>query len=133
MWTQFWDMHSGGSTKQDKFDKIYIEASEEEAKVIFENRFGHDPTDVACSCCGENYSISEYETLLRATAYERKADYENPDKPAKKWRSEEFEEMITLEDYLKSDHVLVVPKEDILDSERAMKRTQRGRWVYVED
>lgn len=37
MWTEFWDMHSGGGQKE-KWAKIYIEAPEEEARVIFYNR-----------------------------------------------------------------------------------------------
>lgn len=131
MWTQFWDMHSGGGTKEGKFEKIYIEAPEDEAKIIFYNRFGHDPEDIGCSCCGENYSISEYETLARATAYERKANYENPDEPAKKWNSESLETMIALEDYIKSEWVLLVKAEDIKDSERVGERRRSG-WVWVD-
>ncbi|KKN26710.1 hypothetical protein LCGC14_0871900 [marine sediment metagenome] len=43
MWIQFWDMHSGGELKE-KWHYIYIEAdSEQQAKVIFYNRFGHNP------------------------------------------------------------------------------------------
>ena len=45
MWTHFWDMHSGGGQKE-KFGHCYIEAPENEAKVIFYNRFGHNPERV---------------------------------------------------------------------------------------
>jgi len=51
------DMHSGGDLKE-KWQYIYIEAPEEEAKVIFYNRFGHNPNRVTCTCCGKDYSIS---------------------------------------------------------------------------
>ena len=70
MWTEFWDMHSGGTTKEN-FEKCYIEAPEDEAIDIFISIFGHHPESVACECCGENYSISESETLAEATAYHR--------------------------------------------------------------
>ena len=57
-WTQFWDMHSGGSLKE-QWQYIYIEAPEDEARVIFYNRFDHSPDRVTCTCCGEDYSVSE--------------------------------------------------------------------------
>ena len=71
MWTKFWDMHSGGGQKLD-WAKIYIQAPEEEAVVIFSNRFGRDPENVTCNCCGEDYSVSESKTLGEATEYHRK-------------------------------------------------------------
>ena len=80
MWTQFMDMHSGGGSKEDH-EFIYIEAPESEAKVVFYNRFGHNPERVTCTCCGEDYSISESKTLEDATGYERGCDnvYFRPD------------------------------------------------------
>jgi len=75
MWTRFMDMHSGGGQKE-KFAYIYIEAPRQEAEVIFQNRFGHNPNRVTCTCCGEDYSISEHETLEEATGYDRGCDYE---------------------------------------------------------
>lgn len=70
-WTQFMDMHSGGGTKEEPYQHIYIEAPEDEAKTIFYNRFGHSPDRVTCTCCGSDYSVSESPTLRQATAYER--------------------------------------------------------------
>jgi hypothetical protein len=63
-------MHSGGDQKLD-WGHIYIEAPEEEAMVIFYNRFGRNPHRVTCTCCGEDYSVTEYPTLEIATAFER--------------------------------------------------------------
>ena len=60
MWTRFMDLHSGGF-KKEKHAYIYIEAGEAEACRVFFDKFGHDPTDVACECCGQNYSISSGE------------------------------------------------------------------------
>ena len=73
-WTHFWDMHSGGGSKE-KWGHIFIEASKEEAKVIFYNRFGHNPERVSCTCCGQDYSISEESSLEQATAYQRGCTY----------------------------------------------------------
>jgi hypothetical protein len=70
MWTKFMDMHSGGDQKEDQ-QYIYIEAPESEAKVIFYNRFGHNPERVTCTCCGNDYSISEEEDLHQLTGYDR--------------------------------------------------------------
>lgn len=75
MWTRFMDMHSGGGTKEKPHEFIYIEALEEEAKVIFYNRFGHNPERVTCTCCGEDYSISSEKTLRELTAYDRNCEY----------------------------------------------------------
>ena len=75
VWTRFMDMHSGGGAKEAPYEYIYIEAPESEAKTIFYNRFGHNPERVSCACCGEDYSISEEESLEQATAFERGCDY----------------------------------------------------------
>ena len=69
-WTTFWGMHSGGGLKE-PYHYIFIEAPEEEAKIIFYNRFGHSPDRVSCTCCGADYSISESKTLAEATAGHR--------------------------------------------------------------
>lgn len=64
-WTRFYDMASGGDHKE-PFDVIYIEAPEAEAERIFSERFGHDPGNITCDCCGSDYSVSEYESLEEA-------------------------------------------------------------------
>lgn len=74
MWTRFMDMHSGGSVKE-KQSCIYIEAPEEEAKVIFYNRLKHNPERITCTCCGPDYSIDEAPTLEQASGYDRGCDY----------------------------------------------------------
>lgn len=110
MFTKFMDMHSGGGLKE-KYAYIYIEASSNEAEVIFYNRFGHSPNRVTCTCCGEDYSVSESKTLCEATAYERgcswtKKTYKNDGVPLKQYLSQN------------KKTVLVIYKKDILDSER---------------
>jgi hypothetical protein len=76
MWTQFFDLASGGYEKE-KWTYIYIEAPEVQAITIFKRKFGHSPLDAACDCCGENYGITEHETLLDASRFNRqnKWDY----------------------------------------------------------
>lgn len=62
-WTRFYDMCSGGGIKESPYEYIYIEAPEEQAKIIFYNKFGHNPERVSCTCCGSDYSISKYSSL----------------------------------------------------------------------
>lgn len=69
-WTHFWDMYSGGRAKE-KWEHIFIEAPTAEARVIFYNRFGHNPDRVTCTCCGGDYSVSEAPSLEEGTAYHR--------------------------------------------------------------
>lgn len=70
VWTRFRDMHSGGRAKE-PYEYIYIEAPKDKAVEIFEATFGHHPFWIECECCGENYVVDEYESLERASAYER--------------------------------------------------------------
>jgi hypothetical protein len=63
-------MHSGGGRKT-AFEYIYIEGRREEAIATFITEFRQDPSDVACDCCGENFSVSEHETLEEASEFER--------------------------------------------------------------
>ena len=73
-WTRFNDMYSGGSRKEE-FEIIYIQAPEEEAEIIFYNRFGHSPKRITCTCCGPDYSYANYSdekiTLKDITLYDR--------------------------------------------------------------
>ena len=92
-WTRFMDMHSGGGTKTD-YEYIYIEANEDCAVEIFEKMFEESPYEVACDCCGPNFSISSGETLEGLTEYDR------------------LYGKVSLEDYVKQDEVLIVYRED---------------------
>ena len=73
-WTHFHDMHSGGGQKLE-WGHIFIEAPEDEAVRVFYNRFGRSPHRVTCTCCGEDYSLSEHPSLEQATAFQRGCDY----------------------------------------------------------
>lgn len=60
-YTHFFDMNSGGSSKED-WESIVVNLPREQAIDWFEDYFGHHPYDVACECCGENYSIEEVDS-----------------------------------------------------------------------
>jgi len=119
-WTQFWDMHSGGGTKEEPYEKIYIEAPEAEAKVIFYNKFGHNPERFSCTCCGDDYSISESVSLEQASAYHRNCRYDEKAKGYVEEPNNKYGEkkLITIPEYSKQKDVLVVYAKDIKDSER---------------
>jgi hypothetical protein len=112
MFVLFWDMHSGGGCKESPYEKIYIEAeSEDEAKTIFYNRFGHSPDRVTCTCCGEDYSVDGHDTLEEAADYHRNNRY-------------------SMEEYLAREDVLLIRAEDILPDERVGKVPRQGYcWI----
>lgn len=57
-WTKFFDLASGGSQKT-KYSAIFIELPEYEAIEYFENKFGINPNNTTCECCGVDFSIYE--------------------------------------------------------------------------
>lgn len=147
MWTQFMDMHSGGGIKEKLYQYIYIEAPEAEAKIIFYNRFGHNPDRIACTCCGPDYSITgDSATLAEATAFNRNCEW---DENSQKYVDEQSQHnleirkqtntpdkdkwgiYIPLLQYLKSKDVLVIRKKDIKKSERVGKLPPQG-YVWVD-
>lgn len=118
-WTRFMDMHSGGGAKED-WEIILIEAPADEAEIIFYNRFGHSPSRVSCTCCGDDYSISESETLAQATAYDRNCAYEGDGYYVEKPRSSKYTtyELIPLDQYITQKNVLLIRASDIKPEER---------------
>ncbi len=133
MWTQFMDMHSGGGAKE-RWQYIYIEAPKEEANLIFFNRFGHSPERVTCTCCGDDYSVTESKDLVQATGYERGCDYneeakEYEDKPDSGiWKPNGF---CTLDDYKKRDDIHFIYAADVSDKERSGDIPNQG-YVWVD-
>lgn len=60
MFYRFFDVHSGGVAKLDR--TVYIEASSyDEAAARFKARFGRDPYNVTCDCCGPDFSVMDVE------------------------------------------------------------------------
>lgn len=118
-WTQFEDMHSGGDTKEEPFQYIYIESPLDEAVRIFYNRFGHNPYRVTCSCCGADYSTRESETLEQATAHNRGCARSNVFRQwGQRTDNKPWRPCMTLDDYRLKTDVLVIPAAEIMDSER---------------
>jgi hypothetical protein len=74
--TRFMDMHSGGRLKT-PFTHIYVDAPLDEALAIFKDTFQRDPNNVTCKCCGEDFVYEEYNSLEDATAYDRKAEWDD--------------------------------------------------------
>jgi len=111
MWTLFWDKHSGGYSKE-AWDKIYVEAPTEELAVqIFTERFS-GPHDVACACCGSNYSVSSEETLEQASACHRGCRYDEEQKKYVEEPDTRYSPLnrphLTLDEYVEKENVLVV-------------------------
>jgi hypothetical protein len=156
MWTSFHDMHSGGDLKED-FQFVWIEAPVEEAKIVFYNRFGHSPDRVSCTCCGEDYSVDESETLEQATGYERNLIFANPadsnrggrylepgEEMPKGWKGSSYSfqqgEPTTLSDFLANgtadspfgtERFLVIRAEQIKYSEYTGELPEQG-YVWVD-
>ena len=129
MWTLFWDMHSGGGLKE-KWDKIYIEASEEEAKIIFYNKFGHNPERISCTCCGEDYSISEAKTLGQISGWHRGCAYKKDKYIEKRSEDSIHKRYFTIKEYEQLENVLIIRKKDIKPEERKGNIPKQG-YVWV--
>ena len=153
MWTHFKDMHSGGGQKE-KYADIYIEAPEEEAKLIFFNRFGHNPERVTCTCCGDDYAIDEDKDLQSATGFERGCRFAYIETKTGKEVSQDiawkrgvgvlpeytevyleehgrWNDYVTLKEYLKRKNVFAIYTKDIKDSDRQGEIPEQG-YVWVE-
>jgi len=135
-WTHFFDMHSGGGQKEE-WEHIYIQAPEDEAVIIFQNLFGHNPWRVSCSCCGSDYILTESNDLAQLTAYYRECRFsrltgeyiEEPNvyeySPAVKVNYR------TLGQYLNDPDAVFIPHEDIYPEDREGELRRQG-YVWVE-
>jgi len=131
-WTHFFDMHSGGRAKEEPYEHIYIQAPIEEAKLIFYNRFGHNPERVTCTCCGEDYSISESDLLEQVTGYERGCKF---DVKTNSYKEEPdlrygYKKFFTIEQYQNLPNVLIIFDSDIKDDERIGEVPEEG-YVWI--
>jgi hypothetical protein len=119
-WTQFWDMHSGGRLKT-PYHYIFIEAPMDEATAVFYSRFGQHPYDVACGCCGCNFSVSEDETLTQATGFHRglgvddQGNYLEEGGERRDW----YAQPLSLEQFVASGEALIIRADEITDDERS--------------
>jgi len=113
-WVEFHDMCSGGRAKE-VYSHIYIEADDEaDACRVFYHHFGHSASRVTCTCCGEDYSVTEYESLHDATAFDRNCKW---DQVAGEYVDEQdptsTRRYIPLDTYLALPNVLVLRDADI--------------------
>lgn len=119
MIVKYYDMNSGGTEKTD-FKTIFIEANNEtEAAGIFEENFDRNPSNVSCTCCGMDYSVSHYSSLEAATAVDRlcemSEDWESfEEKPSTDKDAEhysKFKRYMILNDFLaQSNDVKIISK-----------------------
>lgn len=130
MWTQFWDMRSGGGLKEDPYHFIYIEAPQEEAELVFYNRFGHNPSRVSCTCCGEDYSVNEDESLEQLTGYHRNCYCDDDGMYQEKVGDISSNRYpvyyIPLEEYIQQKNVLIIRANEIKDSQRVGELPTQG-------
>lgn len=132
VWTLFWDMHSGGNTKEPPYDKIYIEAPKSEAITIFYNRFGHNPERVSCTCCGDDYAISTHKTLSEATKYHRVQENRiNISRKTGIYPARDGIKGISLKAYEAKKDVLFIRRKDIKKGERVGQVPRQG-YVWVD-
>ncbi len=127
-WTIFFDMHSGGGTKEPPYELILIEAPIDDAVSVFYSRFGHSPYRVTCTCCGEDYSVDEYETLEKATAYHRNCAWVNGGWVERGAYGGGLYK--TLAKFINQEDVLVIPSDEIRDYERKADVPQQG-YIWV--
>jgi hypothetical protein len=142
-WTHFFDMSSGGREKE-VWKHIYVELPEPEARRWFFNRFGHSADRVTCTCCGEDYSVTESEDLLQATGYERGLRFATSKKDPDRYLEpgEEVPEGYdlhrdsralgqTMEIFRTRDDVLIVSRSEVDPSELEGDVPQQG-YVWVD-
>lgn len=127
----FMDMHSGGGLKE-RYSHIYIEAmGEDAASLIFYNRFGHNPNRVTCTCCGEDYAITEYDNLLLATAYDRGCRYDKNSQSYVEAPDTEYKQYMTLSEYLNREDILFISDADVKLEERYGELPKQG-YIWVD-
>jgi len=130
-WTQFWDMSSGGGQKL-SFKHCFIEAPEDEAKIVFQNRWGRNPDRVTCTCCGPDYAVHEYGSLEQATAYHRRCAFdgtldvwiEEPERPNAEPGS--WGAYSTLDAFVARENIEVIRASDITEGDRLGALREEG-------
>ncbi len=57
-------------------DTIFMEVKTQSPEEAFKEFFGFSPGGISCECCGQDYSIIEYENLEEATEFDRRRNLE---------------------------------------------------------
>lgn len=133
MWVYFSDNHSDGKKKLAQ-THIFIEASLEQAKVVFYGRTGVNPDRQSCYCCDQDYDAEEFETLEKATAWSRGCVYNK--------ETGEFEDRFawngvggyeTIEEFVLRDDVLIVRSDEIDPDEALIELPEEDDDLDFED
>lgn len=111
MWTQFYDMSSGGGQKLE-WKKIFVEAPKGIAVKYFKQRFRRDPEHVTCRCCGEDFSLDSKPTLEELTGYDRNCEFDMTERRYVE-RPMGKAQLIPLDIYMQKREYLFVPKSEV--------------------
>lgn len=108
-WTLFADAYADGKLKFKAFEWIIVEGKEEDALSLFMDITNVDPKKVTCTCCGQHYSIREFDSVFQATAFERGCCYDM----TLECYVEEISDFpiihyTTVEDFIDRDNVLII-------------------------
>lgn len=68
-WTMFWDLHTGGETKLEPYNHIFVNLDEKTAIQWFKHTTGRDPFANSCRCCGNDYAVDGFKNLDDAARY----------------------------------------------------------------
>lgn len=108
-WTLFSDAYAEGFLKFKHYEFIIVEGKVEEALSMFIDMTNVDPKKVTCTCCGQHYSIREYDSVFQATAFERGCRYDNSLQCYVEEVSDfPIMEYATVENFINQDNVLVI-------------------------
>lgn len=112
MWTRFRDMHSGGGQKTG-FDHIYVELPERQAVTWFKQYFNRNPYNTTCRTCGDDFSISEGESIQKLTSFQRNArvNDDGTEVPESTWGK-----YLTLEEYGDLDEAFIMSAFNLEDT-----------------
>lgn len=130
MWVQFWDMNSGGDRKE-RWPHIYIECQGiEQAKAIFYHRFGHNPDRVSCTCCGEDYSVTENIDLGQLTGFQHNADWDQKlNRYVERPRMEKYP-VLSVEEYEAQEDVLFIRFDELTPEDLAAGEPPTQGYVW---
>lgn len=76
VWTLFKDMYADGYFQHKGIEFYLVEAREKDAIGMFMDETKCDPTRTTCKCCGQHFSILEYDSVFQATGSERNCRYD---------------------------------------------------------
>lgn len=109
-WTLFKDSFSGGALTNPPYEYIYVEAPEEEARVVFEREFTH-PDNATCPCCGPDYMVDEQPTLEQLSAFERGCYWDSETKSYLEVARDDYRPLFSLDDWIRRPDVMVIYRE----------------------